>query len=533
MFLQLFLKKKPATFETNDGYQSQTALVEHCIRNLSRNCSAVLPPFEMITKGSGRTFGAYWDDWWRTFDVPDRVINEEFVSWDSWFTMRFGMGEEFTRALNDVEIGLQIPDQLRTQAHMIMAPPDHGKTTYMENLIMDDVATGATTIVMDSQDGMIKRLLRALPEDRVVYLDGSALERPLSLSAFNLGRTDRLSDEIKVARSLDMFENMFSSMDFKFTMKQSTLFRELCRFLAAIPKSGFDTAIDILQNGYQKHFQYLYQLPDSTRDFIATHLGPPQKGRGQQSDYAMTRREVEARFRSLGTSPALLRMLNAPSRKVNIAKEINSHKIILINTAQGTLSPSGASLLGRYFLMQIALEVLARPESNDPIKRVCFYIDEAQEYFSNSNLLSLLMEQGRKRGLCLTMAFHHLGQLQRAGEGLTDVVRALTAIKSIKAANASDARAMGGDMQVEPTELQNVKKRHFMVHCRDIGSTVFKIKNSKDRLKPRRDVREMHKMIERMNNRYGYDPRAVPKPTMSKPSLNSGTIDPDAPQNFD
>lgn len=532
--MHLFLKHHAAVYCDGSTPHNLETLVDRHIRNLERICSEALPPYALIAKGPGRTFKQYWDEYWQTVEIPE-VLYTENRSWDGWYEARFGMGDEFTGKLHNLQISVEIPDSLRTQGHMIMAPPGHGKTNFMENLIMDDVRTGAAVIVIDSQEGMINRLLRALPEDRVAYFDAGALDYPLAISSFSLGRTDRLRDEVKVARSMDMFENMFSSMDFKFTTKQSTLFRELCRFLAVIPFAGINTAIDILQTGYAPYFQYLHQLPESTVNFITTHLGVSK--RGGPSDYVQTRGEVKTRFQALSTSPAVQRMLNAPVRKVNVAKEINSHKIVLINTAQSTLSPSGASLVGRYFLMQIILEVLSRPENNDPMKRICIYIDEAQEYVSSAGLLSLALEQGRKRGMCLTMAFHHLGQLARAADGLSDAVRSLTAIKSVKAANASDARAIGGDTLIEPADLQRVPKRSFVLHCRDIGTTV--ISPPKFEVKPRRTDAELQKMIRRMHRKYGYDPRSVQRSASeiaaqpaAEPKLSEKT-DPDAPQDLD
>lgn len=477
-----------------------------------------LPPKQMLKLGGKKKISQYesesieaepWEKWMENMSGNDWAIRDK---------ARYGSGTKFTNAFRELPVTLRIPDAIRTQGHMIIAPPGHGKTTCMEQMILDDAASGSSVIVLDSQEGMIDRLLHFLPEERVVYLDGSALEYPLALSAFNIGRTDRVADEIKVSRALDLFENMFSSMDFAFTTKQSTLFRELCRFLTSIPDSGVSTAIDILRNGYVPYEHYLSNVSDSTEVFVRSNLGPPKRG---QSEYGQTRGEVANRFDAVSSVPAILRMFSAPTRKINIAAELDSKKVILINTAQSTLSPTGASLLGRYFLMQIALEVLARPETND--NRIYFYIDEAQEYFSTSGLLSLLMEQGRKRGLCLVMAFHHLGQLK--SEGLADAVRSLTAIKSIKASSAKDANALAGDTQIDPKELLNVQKYHFAVHCRGIGHGVFNIPDTSHK-KPVRTASDVLEIKRAMHERYSYVPTA-PK------TSQADTIDPDAPQSLD
>ena len=488
------------------------------VRGIVNQIRDYLPPVSMIAVGGSKTWGSYKNDFWRTSETI----------WGA----RYAVGDKFAQSIEDIPIAVDLPSRSRIGGHMIMAPPDHGKTTCMEGMIMDDVQSGAAVVVMDSQQGMIERLLRTLPEDRLIYLDAGALRHPLALSAFNLGRTDRIDDEVKITRALDMFENMFSAMDFAFTANQSILFRELCRFLTAIPQSTLQTASDILVNGYLPYAQYLGLVSENTSSFVVNHLGPTVK-RNQQGDYGPTRREVERRIRALSGIPAISRMFNAPTRKVDFSEALRKQKVILINTAQSEISPSGATFFGRYCIMQLALEILARTETNDPIKRVHFYIDEAQEYFSSSDILSLLLEQGRKRGLCLVMAFHHLGQLNKAAAGLSDTIRALTSIKYIKASNGADARAIAGDIQADPTELMNVRKHHFFVHVRDAGNAIFAIPNSADKIKPRRSKEEVQALKKRMHKRFSYDPHETSPMELNPKRSSRPTIDPDAPQNLD
>lgn len=505
------------------------------VRRLMNQVRDYLPPIPMISVGGTKTWNSYSTDFWRAFEEP-KYFSDEHFSWDGWYNKKYDVGGKFTQSLQNIPITIKLPSRSRVGGQMIMAPPDHGKTTCMESMIMDDVRSGAAVVVIDSQQGMIERLLRALPEDRLIYLYAGVLEYPLALSAFNLGRIDRINDEVKVIRALDMFENMFSSMEFSFTTNQSTLFRELCMFLVAIPNATLSTAIDILRNGYLPYSQYLHSVPNETSSFVTTHLGPMTK-RDKQGDYGPTRREVERRILALGRIPAINRMFNAPTRKVDFADALRKQKLILINTAQGKISPSGAKFFGKYCLMQLALEILARPETNDPMQRVHFYIDEAQEYFSGADLLSLLLEQGRKRGLCLVMAFHHLGQLNKAAVGLSDTIRALTAIKFVKASNGSDARAIAGDIQADPNELMNVRKHHFFVDVRDVGNAVFAVPNSKEKLTPRRTKNELEALKKRMLRRYSYDPSETKNAARnSEPEQRSSpetSIDPDAPQNLD
>lgn len=348
---------------------------------------------------------------------------------------------------------VSIPHELRNQHHMIIGGSGHGKTQCLQQMLLNDLEEDACVIVMDSQGGMLERLLHVVSWDRIMYLDGGNVRQPLALAAFEVGSTQEPEDERKVRTAISLYEHMFASRETQFTTKQSTLYRFLSRFLMEIPGANFDTALDILENGFEAYSAHLPRLDDTSQSFVTVNLDNP-KVKGASQGYRQTRQEVAQRIYTLLESSTIRRMFNSDEGKVDFDEAIRKNQIILINTDQTALGLEGATLFGRYCLAQIAMSILARPETPD---RVYFYIDEAQEYLSGDPVIQRLFEQGRKRGLCMVCAFHFLGQLKE----LSDLMITLTSIKFAGGINASDAGRLAKDMQTDAQTIMDVPPLSF------------------------------------------------------------------------
>lgn len=396
--------------------------------------------------------------------VPPQQYQGDNIIWDYFKGTPLTMMRD---VFHDDTVG--IPDHLRTQHHMIIGGTGHGKTQCLQEMILKDLEDDdACVVVIDSQEGMLERLLHVVSWDRAMYLDAGNITEPLALSAFAIGSTTRPEDEPRVRMATALYEHMFASRETKFTTKQQTLYRFLSRFLFVIPDANFDTALDILENGYEPYDAHVDQLTETEQSFIRGNLdNPKQKGASQA--YKQTRQEVAQRLYTLLESATIRRMFNAPINKVNIPEAIRNDQIILINTAQQTLGLEGATLFGRYCIAQIAMEVLARPETS---KRVYFYIDEAQEYLSGDPIIHRLFEQGRKRGLCMICAFHRLGQI---GEDLTDMMRSLTSIKFAGGISNADATKLAKEMKTDAETITNQPELSFWAWFKGEEPGVYRV----------------------------------------------------------
>ncbi|WP_425092923.1 type IV secretion system DNA-binding domain-containing protein [Tropicimonas sp. S265A] len=397
---------------------------------------------------------------------------------------------------------IELPHELRNQHHAIIAGTGHGKTQCLQQMLLQDFEEDdACVIVIDSQGSMLEKLLHVVSWDRCVYLDGGNIRTPLALSAFSIGRTDRPEDEPKVRTAVALYEHMFAARDTALTTTQSTLYRFLSRFLMVIPNANFDTALEILQDGYEAYAKHVAHLDETSQKFVTTQLCNPKDKHASQS-YRTTRQEVARRLFTLMESRTLKGMFNAPESKVDIAQAIREDRIILINTAQAVLGDEGAQLFGKYCFAQIAIEVLARAETK---KRVYLYLDEAQEYLSDSPIIRRLYEQGRKRGLCLVTACQELDQLERAG--IDRMINSLTSIKFAGGVSAQDAAKFAKEMDTEAETIRGVPALTFAAWVKHHGTGVYNVRPGllEDRIAAEPEDTESLKQM--MIDLFHYDPK--------------------------
>ncbi|MEL6314254.1 MAG: type IV secretion system DNA-binding domain-containing protein [Pseudomonadota bacterium] len=464
---------------------------------------------------------------------------------------------------------IEIPDALRTQHHMIVAGTGHGKTQALQQMLLTDFEDeSACVIVIDSQGSMLEKLLHVVSWDRIMYLDGGNIETPLALSAFSIGRTDRPEDEPKIRTAVALYEHMFAARETALTTTQSTLYRFLSRFLMVIPGANFDTALTILQDGFEDFAEHVAKLDETSQTFVTTQLCSPKDKSASQS-YRTTRQEVARRLFTLMESRTLKGMFNAPESKVDIAQAIRDRQIILINTAQAVLGDEGAQLFGKYCFAQIAIEVLARPETRD---RVYLYLDEAQETLSDTPIIRRLYEQGRKRGLAMVTACQDIDQLERAG--IDRMLFSLTSIKFAGGVSAQAASKLAREMDAEAETIRSVPSLSFAAWLKHNGTGTYRVQAGllEDRIKE--EPEDIETLKEMMIAAYHYDPSGLgdeageeredeteedtpeaesdapdkdfdfdtywqdaepdePPKRKPKPDTPDDPIDPDAPQNLD
>lgn len=453
---------------------------------------------------------------------------------------------------------ITIPHALRTQHHAIIAGTGHGKTQCLQQMLLEDFEDrDSCVIVIDSQGSMLEKLLHVVEWERVMYLDGGNISAPLALSAFSVGSTSRPEDEPKVRTAVALYEHMFAARETALTTTQSTLYRFLSRFLMVIPNANFDTALEILQDGYEAYAEYVDELDETSQKFVTTQLCSPTDKAASQS-YRTTRQEVARRLFTLMESRTLRGMFNAPESKVDIPAAIRDKKIILINTAQGVLGDEGAQLFGKYCFAQIAMEVLARLETAE---RVYLFLDEAQEYLSDTPIIRRLYEQGRKCGLCMITSCQELDQLERAG--IDRMINSLTSIKFAGGVSAGDAAKLAREMDTEAETIRGVPTLKFAAWLKHHGTGTYRVTPGLLEARMETDEDWVNLIRADMVAKYHYTPNQAaedaethedetdfdsywddstedaPKPRMSEPprSKDDGDdekpIDPDAPQNFD
>ncbi len=245
--------------------------------------------------------------------------------------------------LFELPVPFSLPDEARFAGHWVIAPPGRGKTTLLHSMFLNDLRQSASIIVMDSKGDLIEpiKALKAVA-DRLVLIEPDP-EFPLALNPLDIPRAG-------VAHTLSLLEYVMSSLlEAKMTALQTALFRKLLPvFVAAIPNPTLETFRDVLINGIGNYRHHLANLDADIRQFFTDR----EHGFDSKT-YAETRNQLTWRLDFLLSNPVLKAMFASLKTKLDIGKEMDAGKIIIINNSKALLGDEGAEFFGRFFIALI------------------------------------------------------------------------------------------------------------------------------------------------------------------------------------
>ncbi len=412
-----------------------------------------------------------------------------------------------------------IPTKTRFEHHHIVAGSGHGKTQTLQYLIANDldaVADGnRTVIVLDSQGDLIRTIasLEAFApgqplHDRVVIIDPSDVEWPVSLNLFDVG-LERLSGYAPLERErltnsiLELYDFVLGTLlSAEMTQKQNVIFRYVTRLMLHIPDATIHTLRELMESGSEKKFApHIRKLSGTARHFFDTEF--------TSKEFDQTKKQVLRRLWGILENQTFERMFAHPRSKLDLFAEMNAGKVILINTAKDLLKEQGTEIFGRFFIALIAQAAQERatlPESKRTPTIV--YVDEAQDYFDRN--IGLILAQARKYNVGMVLAHQYLGQLEPK---LQEAFGANTAIKFAGGVSAKDARALAPMLYCTPELIETQPKGSFAAHVRGTtkGAVPLRFPFGYMEAMPRMDKAERAILRQTMRDRYAVHYSALEK----------------------
>jgi GTPase SAR1 family protein len=297
-------------------------------------------------------------------------------------------------------------EQYRMRHQWVLGDSGSGKTTFLANLIAEDldkVAQGkASVVVLDSQDD---ELARYLPRDRRFAPGGDLHERlvyleydpkfPLAFNIFANPDAAELCDFV-----------MKSVIGADVTMKQNVFYEYLLTVASIIPGANIYTVQDLLRpDGHKLFGPYLNKLDARSQQWLRTRF--------DADIFGQTKEEILYRLEAF-TSPRniLGNMLASTEDKFDLGKEIQAGKVVVLNTNRSKLGKQGTRALGRFFIFKVLQAMEDRMDIDRSARLPAFfYIDEATDYIEDDDSLPDLLEKARKQKIGLIIAH------QRTGEG--------------------------------------------------------------------------------------------------------------------
>lgn len=399
--------------------------------------------------------------------------------------------EELKRLLTPSSFS--IPEETRFSGHWLIAPPGRGKTTLLHALVIDDLQKDAAIVLMDSKGDLIDPIKNlASIKDRLLLIEPDP-DSAFALNPLDVGNSNPM-------HAVTLIEYIMAGLlDAKFTALQSTLFRNVVpAIIEAIPSPTLDTFKQVMVKGLPP--ESLSKLNPHAQEFFTNR----DTGFNSKT-YDSTRKEVVWRLDYLLTNPVLRSMFSASQTKLDMAKEIDARKVIIINNSKSILGDEGAEFFGRFFIALILRAAQQRAGKPPETKIPCFvYIDEAQSVIAKDTRIPTLIDECRSQKIALILAHQRTAQL-------TPPVLDAVANCAIRMANSDDeAKYLADKLRMTTDELRSLPRGTFGAFVRDLTPSGIQLKVSKIDLNslPKMTDQELSAIRERMRIDFSSTPPA-------------------------
>jgi hypothetical protein len=333
----------------------------------------------------------------------------------------------------------------------IVAPTGGGKSSLLENMILDDIEDGNGVALFDLKGDLAHRLLGMIPSeqaDRLVLFDTEDTEHPVGFNILNGADPYKTTGDV-----LTVFDNLYalsSSAPRAYDVLHSTLLT-----LAMTGYTLCEVSV-ILQPGLRgRNFrnQVVSQIQDyELKNYWAWYDSQTPK---EQADVAAP---IMRRLRSLVLNPNLRRSLGQIDSGFDMGRVLREKKI-LVAPLGGNIPKDVRPLVGVLLLMQLWNAVEARPIHER--ENFYLYIDEFADLMKLPLALGEMFAKARGYKLGLTIAHQHTYQLS---DSMRHDVFANARSKLVFNVESEDAKLLASQFGalVEPNDLTGLGEFEVM-----------------------------------------------------------------------
>lgn len=343
-------------------------------------------------------------------------------------------------AINPKRLSISPRDSLE-HLHLI-GPTGSGKSTAMLHLILADITSGRSVLVLDPKADLITSILERIPEGRtedVVIIDPSdpcpCGFNPLAFKDY--GNPSLIADAV-----LSVLKEIFSDSWGIYTQDLLT------STLLTLVETENATLLWILPLLTDEVFRH--RITSKVKDRMALRPFWEQFEALRDTEKKQQISPVLNKLRQLTLRPGLRNILGQAKPKFSLTDLFYKRKIVLIPLNKGLTGGESARLLGSLIVgltWTLALSRAGIPAEKRHI--VSIFIDELQDYLSLPTDLSDALAQARGLGVGLTLAHQYRDQLPTGIRSGIDANARNKIVFGLNSKDAKDMAAMAPELTAE------------------------------------------------------------------------------------
>lgn len=296
------------------------------------------------------------------------------------------------------------------QRHMyVVGQTGTGKSTFLENLALQDMLSGNGFAFVDPHGDVVEKLMMMVPKERtedLIYFSPSEMEYPMGLNLFEFKTRDQI--DFLIQETLNMLQKLYDpNHQGMMGPRYESIFRNCALVVMADPAGGTFVDIPKLFRDPQFLKQKLQHVTDqNVLDYWLKEYPASQRS----NDAGEVTAWFVSKFGAFLSNEMMRNIIGQTKGAFDLRDVMDNKKILLVNLSKGRTGELNSKLLGMIFVMKFQAAAMSRSDIPED-DRIDFslYVDEFQNFSTDS--FATIMSEARKYHLNLIVANQFTTQL--------------------------------------------------------------------------------------------------------------------------
>ncbi len=296
------------------------------------------------------------------------------------------------------------------QRHMyVVGQTGTGKSTFAENLALQDMLNGDGFAFVDPHGDVAERLMSMVPRERVedvIYFCPADMDFPLGLNMFEFHSPEQ--KDFLIQESLNMLYKLYDPQKQGIIGPRfERIFTNCALLLMSDPAGG--TFVDVPKLLIDPDFmkaKLKHTTDQNVIDFWTKEW--PNSQRSNEAGEVIA--WVVSKFGAFLSNEMMRNIIGQTKSSFNMREIMDNKKILIVNLSKGKTGDLNSKLLGMIFVMKFQAAAMSRADiPEDQRQDFCLYVDEFQNFSTDS--FATIMSEARKYHLNLVVANQFTTQL--------------------------------------------------------------------------------------------------------------------------
>lgn len=352
--------------------------------------------------------------------------------------------------------GIKTDDRRR---HMyLIGKTGVGKTTLMENMVVEDIKAGRGIGLVDPHGQFAEKILEYIPAERiddVVYFNPSDIDQPIGFNP--LESTSGEFRHLIASGMMGVFKKIWVDA---WSARMEYILNNTLLALLEFPNS---TILDVMKMLTDKSFRE--KTTANLQDPMIKSFWVNEFGKYTDRYASEAVASIQNKIGQFISNPLIRNIIGQPTSSMNMREIIDGNKIFIANLSHGRIGEDNSALLGAMLITKLQQAAMSRVDiPEDERKDFFLYIDEFQNFSTDS--FAVILSEARKYRLSLIIAHQYIGQLVNQGNTtVKDAVFGNVGTTVAFRVGAEDAEFLEKEFSPEfmATDLVNLTKHHSYV----------------------------------------------------------------------